>query len=409
MSDVWRVCAGYMHNRRMTETDLVIAGAGIGGLAAAYALARQGASVRVLERSGEFSEVGAGIQIGPNVTRILQAWGLEEALRAVAAFPVRLQARDARSGRLVGELPLGERSQAVYGAPYASIHRADLHALLAQAALQAGAQVHLGSALDVIEQHPERLFLKGSDAQDQAWQLETPALVGADGVWGHTRQALGLSDNARFSGQLAYRALVQQSDLPIHLRTDQVTVWMGPKVHVVHYPVQAGQGQNMVAIVHGPKPEHPQDWDQAAVQQTLWTGLGTVCPLLRERLEAVPTWRLWALHDRIPLTGAHQMARDRIALLGDAAHPMRPYLAQGAGMAIEDAHELARCWRQPIPVEQRLAQYAQHRWARNARVQARSIRNGEIFHAQGPLAWGRNLSLQLLGSRLMDVPWLYGA
>ena len=398
-----------MHNGRMTQTDLVIAGAGIGGLAAAYALARQGQPVTVLERAGAFAEVGAGIQVGPNVTRILQAWGLNDALHSVAAFPQRLQARDARSGRLVGELPLGDRALAMYGAPYASIHRADLHTLLAQAALKAGAQVQLGRALEHVHDEGGQLRLDGQDDETGPWQVKAQALLGADGVWGRTRQALGLNDAPRFSGQLAYRALVPQADLPVHLRTDQVTVWMGPKLHVVHYPVQAGAGQNIVAIVHGPKSEHPQDWDQAAVQQTLWTGLGTVCPLLRERLEVVPTWRLWALHDRVPLTGAHQMARDRIALLGDAAHPMRPYLAQGAGMAIEDAHELARCWRQPIPVEQRLAQYAQHRWARNARVQARSIRNGEIFHAQGPLAWGRNLSLQLLGSRLMDVPWLYGA
>jgi salicylate hydroxylase len=201
--------------------------------------------------------------------------------------------------------------------------------------------------------------------------------------------------------------LVPQADLPAHLRTDQVTVWMGPKVHVVHYPVQAGQGQNIVAIVHGAKPQNPQDWDQTALQQGLRAGLGTVCWSLRERLDAVPSWRLWALHDRPPLSGATQMAQGRLALLGDAAHPMRPYLAQGAGMAIEDAYALAHCWSQDVPVQERLAQYAQQRWARNARVQARSIRNGEIFHAQGPIAWGRNLSLQLLGARLMDVPWLY--
>ncbi|MEY3614000.1 MAG: 3-hydroxybenzoate 6-hydroxylase 1 [Pseudomonadota bacterium] len=391
----------------MVKTDMVIAGAGIGGLAAALALARQGQAVQVLERAEAFFEVGAGIQIGPNVTRILQAWGLKDALHAVAAFPKRLQARDARSGRVVGELPLGERTQAVYGAPYASIHRADLHALLAEAALGAGARMFLGHQLQQVLQTCDGVQVQGVRADGSAWQMHSPALLGADGLWGLTRQAMGLLDEPRFSGQLAYRALVPQADLPAHLRTDQVTVWMGPKVHVVHYPVQAGAGQNIVAIVHGTKPQDPQDWDQAAVQHTLWASLGAVCSPLRERLEAVPSWRLWALHDRLPLSSAAHMAQGRLALLGDAAHPMRPYLAQGAGMAIEDAHALAQCWTQDLPVTQRLAQYASLRWARNARVQARSIRNGEIFHAQGPMALGRNLSLQLLGSRLMDVPWLY--
>ncbi len=392
----------------MVKTDMVIAGAGIGGLAAALALARQGQAVQVLERAEAFFEVGAGIQIGPNVTRILQAWGLKDALHAVAAFPKRLQARDARSGRVVGELPLGERTQAVYGAPYASIHRADLHALLVEAALGAGAKMFLGHQLQQVLQTCDGVQVQGVRADGSAWQMHSPALLGADGLWGLTRQAMGLLEEPRFSGQLAYRALVPQADLPAHLRTDQVTVWMGPKVHVVHYPVQAGAGQNIVAIVHGAKPQNPQDWDQAAVQQGLRTGLGVICSSLRERLEAVPSWRLWALHDRPPLISATQMAQGRLALLGDAAHPMRPYLAQGAGMAIEDAYALAQCWSQGEPVEQRLAHYASQRWARNARVQARSIRNGEIFHAQGPMALGRNLSLQLLGVRLMDVPWLYG-
>ncbi|MFM1817597.1 MAG: 3-hydroxybenzoate 6-hydroxylase 1 [Pseudomonadota bacterium] len=392
----------------MDKAELVIAGAGIGGLAAAFALARQGQPVTLLERADAFAEVGAGVQMGPNVTRILQAWGLNDALQAVAAFPQRLQARDARTGRLVGELPLGQRTQAVYGAPYATLHRADLHALLAQVALKAGAQVQLGRTLERVRDEGPQLRLEGHDNKTGPWCSQVQALVGADGIWGRTRQCIGLDDAPLFSGQLAYRALVPQADLPTHLRTDQVTVWMGPKLHVVHYPVQACAGQNIVAIVHGAKPQDPQDWDQAAVQQTLWAGLGDVCPALRERLQAVPSWRLWALHDRVPLSGAWQMTKGRIALLGDAAHPMRPYLAQGAGMAIEDAHALAQCWARPGTVEQRWALYAQQRWARNARVQARSIRNGEIFHAQGAIALGRNLSLQLLGARLMDLPWLYG-
>jgi salicylate hydroxylase len=230
-------------------------------------------------------------------------------------------------------------------------------------------------------------------------------------VWSAVRQQLWGDAPARFTGHLAYRALVAQADLPAHLRSDQVTVWMGPRLHVVHYPVRAGQWLNLVAIVQGVKPDPAlaQDWDHAGHTQTLMQAMGAVGADLHERLASVPTWRQWALHDRAPLIGTSQMAQGLVALLGDAAHPMRPYLAQGAGMAIEDAQVMAQCLstgREPVTAQ--LQAYAAQRWARNARVQARALRNGRIFHAQGALALGRNLSMQFMGARVMDVPWLYG-
>jgi salicylate hydroxylase len=186
-------------------------------------------------------------------------------------------------------------------------------------------------------------------------------------------------------------------------------VWMGPRLHVVHYPVRSGQWLNLVAIVHGAKPEPSQDWDQVGQTQALMQAMGAVGHDLHERLASVPAWRQWALHDREPLNGAKQMAQGRVALLGDAAHPMRPYLAQGAGMAIEDAQVLAQCFCiDNATVPEQLQAYAEQRWVRNALVQARAIRNGRIFHATGPVAWGRNLSMRLMGERVMDVPWLYG-
>jgi salicylate hydroxylase len=184
---------------------------------------------------------------------------------------------------------------------------------------------------------------------------------------------------------------------------------MGPRLHVVHYPVRSGQWLNVVAIVHGDQPAQADAWDAAGHTQALVQSMGAVGRDLHERLASVPAWRQWALHDRAPVSAANQMAQGRVALLGDAAHPMRPYLAQGAGMAIEDAQVLAQCLAQgTCSVPTRLQAYADQRWARNARVQARAIRNGHIFHAQGLLAMGRNLSMQLMGERLMDVPWLYG-
>jgi salicylate hydroxylase len=202
---------------------------------------------------------------------------------------------------------------------------------------------------------------------------------------------------------------VAQADLPAHLRSHQVTVWMGPRLHVVHYPVRSGQWLNLVAIVHGDKPAQADAWDAAGHTQSLMQAMGAVGRDLHERLASVPAWRQWALHDRAPMTGSPEMAKGRVALLGDAAHPMRPYLAQGAGMAIEDAQVLAQSLSTgSASVVQKLQAYAEQRWARNARVQARAIRNGHIFHAQGALALGRNLSMRLLGERVMDVPWLYG-
>ena len=392
-----------MTRKRLEQ--VVVAGGGIGGLAAALACARQGVPVQLLERAAQLSEVGAGIQIGPNVTRILQALGLGDALAQVAAFPKRLQARDAQTGKVVGSLRLGERAQALYGAPYATIHRADLQGLLHTAAQAAGVDVRLGHTVQGWRESADGLEIATADDM----HMQAQALIGADGVWSAVRQQLLGDGPARFTCHLAYRALVPQADLPAHLRSDEVTVWMGPRLHVVHYPVRGGQWLNLIAIVHGDKPAQADAWDAAGHTQALMQAMGAVGRDLHERLASVPAWRQWALHDRAPMSSASQMAQGRVALLGDAAHPMRPYLAQGAGMAIEDAQVLAYCLTQCTDtVSARLQAYADQRWARNARVQARAIRNGRIFHATGPLALGRNLSMRLMGERLMDVPWLYG-
>jgi salicylate hydroxylase len=389
----------------MAPQQMLIAGGGIGGLAAAVACTQRGVPVQLLERAAQLSEVGAGIQIGPNVTRILQAWGLGDALAQVAAFPPRMQARDAQTGQVLGTLTLGERAQSLYGAPYATIHRADLQGLLHSAAQSAGVDIRLGLTVQGWRDTADGLGVTTAEGAS----VQTGALIGADGVWSAVRQQLLGDAPARFTGHLAYRALVAQADLPAHLRSEQVTVWMGPRLHVVHYPVRSGQWLNLVAIVHGAKPEPSQDWDQVGQTQALMQAMGAVGHDLHERLASVPAWRQWALHDREPLNGAKQMAQGRVALLGDAAHPMRPYLAQGAGMAIEDAQVLAQCFCiDNSTVPEQLQAYAEQRWVRNARVQARAIRNGRIFHAQGAVALGRNLSMRLMGQRVMDVPWLYG-
>ena len=414
----------------------LIAGGGIGGLAAALSASRAGWDVRLYERAPAFSEVGAGVQLGPNVVRLLHGWGLKDALARVAAFPSRLQVRDAVSGRELGVLPLGQQMLQKYGAPYATIHRADLHALLLQAVQardkvwlklnscvanygDSGREVTLKTEATAVSPAGEVPGVKPL-LSASLLEVESDALIGADGLWSRVRQLMLNDAPPRVTGHLAYRAMLPQTSLPERLRSQQVTVWLGPSLHVVHYPVRGSEWLNVVAIVQGQVAGDLQNWDHSANGADLQASTRLTAVMLRDLIQAVtdggsktgPTWRLWALCDRPPMSGAHQQAKGRVALLGDAAHPMRPYLAQGAGMAIEDAAELGSALAQALDpsldVPTVLQRYALNRWQRNARVQARSERNGQIFHAEGPLRWARDASMKLLGEKLLDMPWLYG-
>ncbi len=385
---------------------ILISGGGIGGLAAALACARGGAPIELFERATEFSEVGAGVQLGPNVVKILHQWGLKDALAGVAAFPERLQVRSATSGDELGVLRLGDVALARYGSPYLTIHRADLHGLLLAAVNSLpGVTLNLAEAVCQFEQQTEGvtvLTTTGRSAQGEV-------LVGADGAWSLVRQQLLKDGLPQPTGHLAYRAMVPQNTLPLRLRSQQVTAWLGPKLHVVQYPVRGGEWLNVVAIVHGHIMGSLEEWDHGANAGELRCLLANTCAPLLDLVHAIGSWRLWGLSIRAPMRGAHEHAQGRVALLGDAAHPMLPYLAQGAGMAIEDANALGLVLENPsADVPAMLAQYAQTRWARNARVQARAIRNGEVFHATGLVRVGRDVAMRLLGERLLDVPWLYG-
>ncbi len=387
----------------MTQ-NMVISGGGIGGLSTALACARTGWKVDLLEQAPAFGEVGAGIQLGPNAVRLLQAWGLDAALRRVAAYPEHLEVRNALTTERLGLLPLGKTAEQRYGAPYVAIARADLHALLLQA-VQASVGMHLDSRVISIAQDAQCTSVE--TVQDQVF--EAPLLVGADGLWSQVRKQVVENDSVpRVTGHLAFRAMLAQSELPAALRSQVVTAWMGPDFHAVQYPVHAGEWLNVVCIVHGKVAGDPQSWDHSANAQELRQRMSLARGALRDLVQAIDHWRLWPLTDRPPMASAAEQARGRIALLGDAAHPMRPYLAQGAGMAIEDAAALAACISAtPQQIPQALSRYADMRWQRNARVQARAIRNGEIYHLKGFKQLGRDMALKLLGAKLMDVPWLY--
>lgn len=384
-----------------------IAGGGIGGLAAALACAQSGHAVTLCERTAEVSEVGAGVQLGPNVVKVLHGWGLKDALRQVAAFPGEIHICSATSAKQLGCLRLGHSFEQRYGAPYLTIHRADLHGVLLSA-VQAtkGIELHFGSGFCQMEQNATGV---GADFSN-GMHIDSDVFVGADGGWSTVRQQLLNDGTPQPTGHLAYRAMVRQTDLPQHLRSDQVTAWLGPRLHVVQYPVRGGEWLNVVAIVHGQVQGDMFHWDHGANAKDLQRSMDVVCRPLQDLIAAISYWRLWPLSIRPPMGGAHEHVRDRVALLGDAAHPMVPYLAQGAGMAIEDAQALA--WAlssEPgSAVPQSLQRYAQARWARNAQVQARAIKNGKIFHATGPMRWARDMAMNLLGEGLLDMPWLYG-
>jgi salicylate hydroxylase len=388
------------------DKNMLISGGGIGGLAAALACARVGRQVDLLEQSPVFGEVGAGIQLGPNVVKVLETLGVGDALRRVAAFPSQLEVRNATTTERLGVLPLGQTAVQRYGAAYATIARADLHTLLLEALrAHGGVNLHLDSRVIGITQ--SKFGVRVETVQDQVF--EAPLLVGADGLWSQVRKQVVDNDVApRVTGHLAFRAMLPQSALPAALRSQVVTAWMGPDFHAVHYPVRSGEWLNVVCIVHGQVTGDPQSWDHSANAHELRSRMALARGALRDLIYAIDQWRLWPLTDREPMASAAEHAKGRIALLGDAAHPMRPYLAQGAGMAIEDAAALATCLGEtPDQVPQALARYAQMRWQRNARVQARAIRNGQIYHLKGVQQVARDIALKLLGARLMDVPWLY--
>jgi salicylate hydroxylase len=390
-----------------TPQQLLIAGGGLGGLAAALATWRAGWEVRLFERASAFSEVGAGVQLGPNVTRILCNWGLERELAESAAFPDCLQVRSAISGAELSVMPLGREAFDRYGAPYATIHRADLHRMLCAAVMgQAGAHINLERGVSRFHDDGKAVTLTTSVGQ----QIEGDALLGADGLWSPVRQQLLDDGPPRITGHVAYRAMLLQSALPRFMRTTQVTAWLGPRLHVVQYPVRRGEWMNVVAIVHGPPPADPQNWNHGASADDLHRALGVTCFALRDLIAVVPEasvnanpWHLWALADRPPVRGPEQMAQGRVALLGDAAHPMHPYMVQGAGMAIEDAAELARALSMDaaVDVSTRLQRYALARWQRVARMQARSVRGRKLLHAAGLKRFGRDALLRLLGVRLL--------
>ncbi len=402
---------------------VTLIGAGIAGLATAVALRARGAldaPLQVLDQASALEEVGAGIQLGPNAVRRLRAWGLGPALAAVACEPHAVRARSAWTGEVLATLPLGEAFAKRYGAPYCTVHRGDLHALLAQAARGHGVELRTRCRVAGLRQQDHQVLIDVEGASP----ISSPWVAGCDGLWSRVRSSVLGATGARPSptptGHVALRALLARDEVPPSVEADGVTVWMGPRLHVVGYPVQAGATYNLVAFVHGTSQQIDEAseaqrsaWDCAAPAHWMAEHLPAMAAPLRNLLGVAENWRLWVLHDRPPMDGPGCHGSGRVALLGDAAHPMRPYLAQGAAMALEDADALAQAMAASADTTGRVdpitavRQFGVARWARNARVQAQARRNGRLFHATGLMRWGRDAALRVAGPHLMDSPWLY--
>jgi salicylate hydroxylase len=386
---------------------VIVAGGGIAGLTAALALSRAGLRATVLEQSPKLEEIGAGIQLSPNATRVLIDLGLRDYLSPLVTVPHAIRVISGGSGREITRIPLGEVAERRYGAPFWTIHRGDLQSALFAAAENAlDVDIKLGLRLDDFAAHANGVTVQSYRGR-QVVDDRADILIGADGIWSHVSAKLDRQRKPAFAHRTAWRALIPAASLPLHLRSDLVHLWLGVDAHLVMYPVRGGDLINIVGIVH-------DEWNKPG-----WQAAGNRDEILRRfarftwadsvrELVAVPDrWLKWALYDRnAPFRGGE----GPVTLMGDAAHPMLPFLAQGAGMAIEDAAVLAACLRaNASDLPQGLRAYETARAKRTARAQQVSRQQGKLYGQTGPAVLMRNLGMKLLGGErlLKRYDWLY--
>ena len=385
---------------------VIVAGAGIGGLTASLALARSGFRVLVLEQAERLEETGAGIQLSPNATRTLIDLGLGDRLRPHVVSPSALRVLDARSGSEIVRIPLGEVAQR-YGAPYWVIHRGDLQAVLAAVVAQElNVSVKLGTRMEDFATHPHGVTVAAYGSAG-LWSERGHALIAADGLWSDSRARMGFKGRPRFAGRAAWRALVPAQEVAPEFRDPSIHLWLGRDAHLVHYPVKGGEVINVVVIAADSW--NGAGWSEPASRVDLLRHVAAAhwAPQVHALIRVPETWLKWALYDGRPLLGFSQGAA---ALLGDAAHPMLPFLAQGAAMAIEDAAVAARCLaRMPDDAPAALRSYSAIRRARTRKVQRLAVRNGQRYNLRGAPAMLRNAAMRAVGGErlLHHYDWLY--
>lgn len=385
-----------------SESTIGIVGAGIGGLVAAIALRRAGHDVVVFEQAKQFARVGADINLTPNAVRALDGLGVGEAARVTAARPSHRISRTYDTGEETSRLEMADTAEQRYGAPQLTIHRADLLAALAD--MFPNERVALGKRAEKIAADEKGVSLSFADGTD----ARVGALIGADGIHSCVRTAMFGAESPRFTGIVAYRAVVPAERVAGVPNLGAFTKWWGPnpQSQIVTFPLN--RDKDVFIFATTPQDSwHLESWTAPGSVEELREQYVAYHPEARALLDACDTVLKTALYERDPMPA---WTKGRMALLGDAAHPMLPFMAQGAGMAIEDAVALADAMADAdaADVPAAFARYAEARWARNAQVQGRARRNGEIFHATGPVRLGRDMAMRLLGAKLLDQPWLYG-
>jgi 2-polyprenyl-6-methoxyphenol hydroxylase-like FAD-dependent oxidoreductase len=386
-----------------SAAPFLISGGGIGGLAAAYALAHQGFPVRVFEQSPEFREVGAGIQLGPNVFRVLEKIGLKDAILADAHRPPAQEMRDALTGKLITRIPLGDEFFKRFSQPYGVTHRADIHGSFLKACQSSNLiTLETSRRVDSYDQDGDGVTI----ALDNGERVSGRALIGCDGMWSKIRDRVVGDGKPRISGHIAYRAVLKREEVPSDLWTPDVVLWAGPRSHFVHYPLRRGELFNLVAVFHSDRYE--EGWNAEGAKDVMWQHFKMQVPQVTRMLERINTWRMWVLCDREPVK---RWSQGRVTLLGDAAHPMLQYLAQGACMATEDAVLLAeKAAAQPDDLPAAFKAYEQERYLRTGRTQIMARVYGEFYHARGVAAELRDLALSNRTPQQSydGIAWLYG-
>ena len=396
-------------NTPTSSLPVLVSGGGIGGLAAALALVRQGFNAQVFEQAAEIGEIGAGIQLGPNAFHAFDALGVGDKTRGRAVYTDHMVMHDALDETLIGRLETGEAFRQRFGNPYAVIHRVDIHTSLLEGAVETGrVEFFTSTRIEKVEQDETTGTVTAIDQNGKRWTGQ--ALIGADGGKSVVR-AQYVNDPPRVTGHVVYRAVVDKADFPDDLKWNAASLWAGPKCHLVHYPLRGGEQYNVVVTFHSRQPEQWGVTDGSKEEvESYFQG---ICPKARQLIDLPKSWRRWATADKEPIG---TWVFGRATILGDAAHPTTQYMAQGACMALEDAVTLGEALRVTRRADgspdwdAALALYQKNRVTRTARIVLSGREMGRIYHAAGVERLVRNsLWKGRSQERFYDaMEWLYG-